>query len=179
MRKILIAGVGNIFHGDDGFGCEVVRQLKRCSFPDSVTATDFGIRSYDLAYALADGYDAVILVDALPGNDQPGTVHVLEPDVDQLLESSAAAVDAYSMNPLTALQAAQNAGGIQSKLFVVGCEPSRLEEDEGSMVLSEPVYNAVPKAIEAIRELVDEINSEADRVAHEEQEPQEASRVPA
>jgi hydrogenase maturation protease len=173
MRRILIAGVGNIFHGDDGFGCEVVRQLKRCSLPDDVTATDFGIRSYDLAHALADGYDAVILVDVLPGNGQPGTVHVLEPDLDQLLESSAAAADAHSMNPLTALQTAQNAGGIQSKLFVVGCEPSTLEDDEGSMVLSEPVYNALPKAIEAIQQLVHEINSEQDH------EPHEAAQVAA
>lgn len=179
MRKILIAGVGNIFHGDDGFGCELVRQLKRCSLPDDVTVTDFGIRSHDLACALADGYDAVILVDALPGNNHPGTVHVLEPDLDQLLESSAAAVDAHSMNPLMVLQVAQNAGGIQSKLFVVGCEPSTLEEDEGSMVLSEPVYNAVPEAIEAIRQLVSEINSEETRKPHEDHEPHEAGQVPA
>jgi hydrogenase maturation protease len=161
MRRILIAGVGNIFHGDDGFGCEVVRQLKRCSFSEGVTVTDFGIRSYDLACALSDGYDAVILVDALPGDGQPGTIRLLEPDLNQLTESFTDTVDPHSMDPLAALQTAQNAGGLKSKLYVVGCEPSTLEDDEGSMALSETVYGALPKAVETIRQLVNEINAEA------------------
>ena len=81
MKKILVAGIGNIFFGDDAFGCEVARQLAQRPLPKGVCVTDFGIRSYDLAYAIMDGYDAIILVDATPQGAEPGTVYLIEPDV--------------------------------------------------------------------------------------------------
>ena len=80
--KILVAGIGNIFLGDDGFGVEVARRLKENDFPDGVRVQDFGIRSYDLAYALLDGYDLTILVDAVPRASPPGTLYVIEPEIE-------------------------------------------------------------------------------------------------
>src|SRR5262249_6823047 len=108
MKKILIAGIGNIFYGDDAFGCEVIHQLLRSDLPEEVTAIDYGIRSYDLVYALTDGYDAVILVDAIPNQGKPGVVYLIEPDLARLDEMNRATVDAHGLNPLAVLQMAQN-----------------------------------------------------------------------
>ena len=155
MKKILIAGIGNIFHGDDGFGCEVARELIRRDFPDEVTVTDFGIRSYDLAYALTEGYDATILVDAVPRGENPGTIFLIEPDLDRLGAWEAKAVDPHSMNPVAVLQLAQAIGEIGGKLFLVGCEPAVLESDE--IGLSPPVQAAIPAAVGTIESLIAEI----------------------
>ena len=106
MKKILIAGIGNIFHGDDAFGCEVVRQLEQCALPAEVIIMDFGIRSYDLAYALTGDYDATILVDAASRAAKPGTVYLIEPDLGRLNELESTSVDAHSMNPVAVLQLA-------------------------------------------------------------------------
>ncbi|MGH7848434.1 MAG: hydrogenase maturation protease, partial [Candidatus Binatia bacterium] len=73
--KILVAGIGNIFLGDDGFGVEVARELAKRKLPESVRVVDFGIRGFDLAYALLDGYDLTILVDAAPRGGLPGTLY--------------------------------------------------------------------------------------------------------
>ena len=81
MKKILVAGIGNIFFGDDAFGCEVATQLARRPLPEGVRVTDFGIRSYDLAYAIMDDYDAVILVDATAQGAEPGTIYLIAPDI--------------------------------------------------------------------------------------------------
>ena len=81
MKRILVAGIGNIFFGDDAFGCEVASQLRRKPLPEGVRVIDFGIRSYDLAYAIMDGYDATILVDATPQGSAPGTIYLIEPDL--------------------------------------------------------------------------------------------------
>jgi hydrogenase maturation protease len=152
--KILVAGIGNIFHGDDAFGCEVIHQLNRVSFPDSVTVRDFGIRSYDLAYALADGYDVKILVDALPQKSAPGTVVLMEPDLAHLEHMESTEMDAHSMNPIAALQMARSAGPLRGKFYLVGCEPAVLEDETGEMALSQPVRDAVPKAVNTICHLV-------------------------
>jgi hydrogenase maturation protease len=82
--KILVAGVGNIFLGDDGFGVEVALSLSKRQLPESVTVKDFGIRGFDLAYALLDPWDAVIIVDALPRGEAAGTLYVVEPDLAAL-----------------------------------------------------------------------------------------------
>jgi hydrogenase maturation protease len=152
MKKILIAGIGNIFYGDDGFGCEVIRELSRKNFPDAVTVADFGIRSYDLAYALTIDYDAIILVDAVPRGEKAGTIFLIEPDVNRLGELEANAVDPHSMNPVAVLQMAQSLGEISGQLFLVGCEPAVLESDE--IGLSAEVSAAIPHAIEMIESLV-------------------------
>jgi hydrogenase maturation protease len=155
MKKILIAGIGNIFLGDDAFGCEVLRELKRVPLPEGITATDFGIRSYDLAYALNDSaYDTIILVDATSRGGEPGTVFLIEPDLSRLEQLEQSAVDAHSMNPVSVIQMTQALGGEKGKLYLVACEPAVLESEDGRVGLSESVRAAVPQAISMIQSLV-------------------------
>src|SRR5271154_4166138 len=99
--KILVAGIGNIFLGDDAFGSEVARRLMDETLPREVRVIDFGIRTYDLAYALMDGYDVTILVDTTAQGQTPGTVYLIEPDLTQLDQLDANSVDAHSVNPAT------------------------------------------------------------------------------
>jgi hydrogenase maturation protease len=155
MKKILIAGLGNIFQADDAFGCEVIRQLKPEAFPPGVTVIDFGIRSYDLAFALTNGYDAIILVDAAGRGGKPGTVYLIEPEASALDEDQQPAVDAHSMNPLSVIQMAQSLGGVCGKLYLIGCEPAELESDE--IGLSDKVQKAIPQAVAMIESLVKEL----------------------
>src|SRR5262245_23984623 len=107
--RILIAGIGNIFLGDDAFGVEVVRRLADRHLPEGVRAHDFGIRGFDLANALLDGYDAAILVDALARGEEPGTLYVLEPDVD--LPEDTTPIPAHDLHPAQALRLVQAQGG--------------------------------------------------------------------
>jgi hydrogenase maturation protease len=157
MKKILVAGTGNIFFGDDAFGCEVANQLARRALPEEVCVTDFGIRSYDLAYAMMDNYDAIILVDASPQGSAPGTIYLIEPDQKKLDELPDEAVNAHSMNPVRVLQLVRSLGGAPGWLRVVGCEPAILEAEEGAMGLSEKVQAAVQPAIELIESLIGNI----------------------
>lgn len=161
MRKILIAGIGNIFFGDDAFGCEVASQMLRRELPEGVHVKDFGIRSYDLAYALMEDYDATILVDASPQGNAPGTIYLIEPDIKKLDDLPEEAVNAHSMNPVRVLQLVRSLGGKPGYLRVVGCEPAILEAEEGAMGLSEKVQAAVLPAIEMIESLIREISNEA------------------
>ena len=161
MKRILVAGIGNIFFGDDAFGCEVASQLRRKPLPEGVRVIDFGIRSYDLAYAIMDGYDATILVDATPQGSAPGTIYLIEPDLKKLDELPDEAVNAHSMNPVRVLQLVRSLGGKPGWLRVVGCEPAVLETEEGAMGLSEKVQAAVAPAIEMIETLIHEILEEA------------------
>ena len=114
--KILVAGIGNIFLGDDGFGVEVIRRLP--SFSENVTVKDFGIRGYDLAYALLDDYDVTILVDAAPRGDVPGTLYVIEPEIaNEELEPPQPALDAHAMNPVSVLRMARSMGRVSGRIF--------------------------------------------------------------
>ena len=151
----MIAGIGNIFQGDDAFGCEVIRQMPAGAFPEQVTVIDFGIRSYDQAYAMTSGYDAVILVDAASRQQEPGTLYLIEPDVSRVGKLGVAAVDAHSMNPVSVIQMAQSLGGVIGKLYLIGCEPAALEGDE--IGLSARVQEAVPQALAMIESLVKEL----------------------
>ena len=161
MKRILIAGIGNIFFGDDAFGCEVASQLRRKPLPEGVRVIDFGIRSYDLAYAIMNGYDATILVDATPQGSAPGTIYLIEPDLKRLDDMPHEAVNAHSMNPVRVLQLVRSLGGKPGWLRVVGCEPAVLEAEEGAMGLSEKVQAAVAPAIEMIETLIHQILEEA------------------
>jgi len=167
VKRILVAGIGNIFFGDDAFGCEVASQLRRKPLPEGVRVIDFGIRSYDLAYAIMDGYDATILVDATPQGSAPGTIYLIEPDLKKLDELPDEAVNAHSMNPVRVLQLVRSLGGKPGWLRVVGCEPAVLEAEEGAMGLSEKVQGAVVPAIEMIETLIREILEEAGNLASE------------
>ncbi len=159
-KRILVAGIGNIFMGDDAFGVETARKLMQGALPDAVQVIDFGIRSYDLAYALAEGYDSIILVDATARGYAPGTVYLIEPDLTKLDQLDAGTVDAHSMNPVRVLQMAQSLGGQPGRLFLVGCEPAVLERQDGEFGLSDQVQAAVPKAIEMIESLISDLLQE-------------------
>jgi len=155
-KRILVAGVGNIFFGDDAFGCEVTRELARHSLPEGVRVIDFGIRSYDLAYAMMDDYAATILVDAAPRGRPPGTVYLIEPELNILDSPENEVVNAHGMNPVRVLQMVRFLGGTPRRVFVVGCEPAVLESN-GQLGLSETVRTAIPAAIETIKKLIDDL----------------------
>lgn len=159
--NILIAGIGNIFFGDDAFGCEVAAQLMRRPLPEGVRVIDFGIRSYDLAYAMMNGPDVTIFLDATPRGQPPGTIYLLEPDKNILDSNFGEVVNAHSMNPVRVLQLLHSLGGQPGRLYLVGCEPAVLETEEGAMGLSEKVQAAVAPAIEMIETLIREILEEA------------------
>ena len=150
-RKVLVAGVGNIFLSDDGFGVEVARRLSRAALPEGVKVVDFGIRGIHLAYELLDGYETAILVDAAPRGGQPGTVYVIEPQADPGNDQSAALLNAHGMQPDAVLGLLGVLGGRVQHVLVVGCEPSTVEEGIG---LSAPVQRAVDEAVRIVSELV-------------------------
>ena len=182
MKRILVAGLGNIFHGDDAFGVEVACALAGRALPEQVVVEDFGIRAYDLAYALTDSYDAVILVDTVARGQAPGTVSLIEPDAGPSFRVPASgcsepagtlkgghqtpveveqeAVDAHTMNPVAVLRMAQSLGGVNGKLFLVGCEPAVLECEGGQFGLSEVVRAAVATAVALIESLAHSLLSE-------------------
>jgi hydrogenase maturation protease len=159
VPRILVAGIGNIFLGDDGFGVEVTQRLLQRRWPDEVRVIDFGIRSLDLTYALLDGYETVILVDVAPRGGRPGTLYVIEPqDADQEpvpMES----LDMHGMDPAKVLRLARRVGGLQSvvkNVLLVGCEPQRITGDEEPpQELSPPVQAAIPEAVRLVESLVE------------------------
>jgi hydrogenase maturation protease len=155
--RILIAGIGNIFLGDDGFGVEVVRRLAVAHLPESVRVVDFGIRGLDLAYALQDGYETTILIDAFPNNQPPGTISVVEPDTSAPAEAPGGFVEPHSMHPLNVLRMATAMNGSVGRVLLVGCEPATLGGEEGHMGLSAPVEVAVDEAVRTAQALVRKI----------------------
>ena len=157
--SILIACIGNIFMGDDAFGVEVAQRLKLRELPERVRVIDFGIRGLDLAYAILDGNDVTILVDACPRGDRPGTVYVMEPDLNSMDagQEQSSAVDAHGMDPLNVLRLAKTMGGDLKRILLVGCEPETLGGEEGAMGLSKPVTDAVDEAVRVIDSLVAKI----------------------
>jgi hydrogenase maturation protease len=156
--RILVAGIGNIFLGDDGFGVEVVRRLAHCRLPEGVRVADFGIRGFDLTYALQDGYETTILVDACPHGQPPGTVYVIEPALDAAENAAQQGmVDAHSMNPMNVIRMARAMNVPIKRILLVGCEPETLGGEEGAMGLSAPVEAAVDVAVKQITSLIDRI----------------------
>jgi hydrogenase maturation protease len=158
--RILIAGIGNIFLGDDGFGCEVVRRLVQRELPAGVRVVDFGIRGFDLAYALMERNDAVILVDAVPRGEEPGTLYTIQPDLDQLGEAN---IETHGMNPVKALSLASAMGEKPARILLVGCEPACFD----GMGLSPAVEAAANEAVSMIEELIAEFARES---AHEDEQ---------
>jgi hydrogenase maturation protease len=158
--RILVAGIGNVFLGDDGFGVEVVARLAGRELPGGVEVADFGIRGFDLAYALMDGPDAAVLVDALPRGEPPGTLCVLEPDLDDL--DGAAPLDSHAMHPMAVLAMVRQQGGTVPPTWIVGCEPAVLDPDgEGRMGLSQPVAAAIDEAADMVAALVGRLSAPA------------------
>lgn len=161
-RRILVAGIGNIFLADDGFGCEVVRRLAERKLPTGVDVVDFGIRGLDLAYALHDDHEAVVLVDATPRGGEPGTVYVIEPEIE---DEGAVTLDTHGMDPVKVLRFARAMGAEPTRTIVVGCEPQVVlrgeNYDDMLMELSEPVRAAVDEAAKLVESLVEEIMTAA------------------
>ncbi|WP_078871978.1 hydrogenase maturation protease [Streptomyces sp. NRRL S-337] len=154
--KTLIAGVGNIFLGDDGFGVEAVRRLGAHPLPDGVEIVDSGVRGVHLAYQILDGYDTVLLVDATARGADPGTVHLLDATEPATPRPRAAALDAHHMTPDAVLAlldtlSAGTGGRPPRRVLVVGCEPADTAEGIG---LSDPVEAAVDEAVALILRLV-------------------------
>ena len=161
MQKptILVAGIGNIFLGDDAFGVEVVRRLAALKLPEAVRVADFGIRGFDLAYALQDGYETTILVDACPHGEAPGTLYVIEPDVKLLDDPEApqAVVETHAMNPMSVLRMARAMNIEVKNVLLVGCEPETLGGEEGQMGLSAAVEAAVDHAVQLVESVVNKV----------------------
>jgi hydrogenase maturation protease len=156
MPSILVAGLGNIFHRDDGFGVSVATKLSSASLPENVRVVDFGIRGFDLLSALLDGYDLTIFVDAVSRGGAPGTLYTIEPDLDALTENDAPEIyeNAHGLDPLKVLAAVKRTGAPLGRVLVVGCEPALLEDDTGHIGLTEQVEAAVDPAIETIHSLI-------------------------
>jgi hydrogenase maturation protease len=157
--RILVAGIGNIFMGDDAFGVEVARRLSQRTLSAEVRVSDFGIRGFDLAYALQDGYETTILIDACPRGAEPGTLFVVEPDLAEISASAnqGAEVDGHSLDPLKILRLAASMGWPMKRVLLVGCEPATLGPDEGAMGLSEPVSRAVEEAVSLVESVIQRV----------------------
>ncbi len=151
--RLLVAGIGNIFFGDDAFGVEVVRELSLRVLPPEIEVVDFGIRAHDLAFALTIPYDAIILVDATPRGEAPGTVCLLELDSAQG-GGEETPIDAHSLAPVQVLQMAKAFGGITAAVYLVGCEPKVLEPAGEELGLSDVVRSAIPSAISMLESLI-------------------------
>jgi hydrogenase maturation protease len=165
-KRILIAGIGNVFLGDDGFGVEVVKRLAGRELPEGVEVKDFGIRGMDLAYALQDGYELVVFVDATPRGGEPGTVYLIEPEVE---DDGEVTLDTHGMDPVKVIKLSRALGARPTRTLVVGCEPRVVlgGEDYGEMLmeLSEPVRVAVDEAVKLVESLVKEISEEGNSVS--------------
>ena len=166
-KRVLIAGIGNIFLGDDGFGIEVVKRLAGRGLPEGVEVVDFGIRGMDLAYALQDDYELVVFVDATPRGGEPGTVYLIEPEIE---EDGAVSLDTHGMDPVKVIRLARALGARPTRTLVVGCEPKVIPRRRGGsethpyddmlMELSEPVRAAVEEAAKLVESLVTEVGTD-------------------
>jgi hydrogenase maturation protease len=147
--RILVAGIGNIFLGDDGFGSEVIRHAEFRQDDLSVRVTDYGISGMHLAYDLLENWDTLVLVDAVPSRGNPGTLHIFQADHES--PSAAPGLDGHGMDPATVFASLRALGGSPPYTVVVGCEAGSVEEGIG---LTEPVAKAVPRAVRAVEEIV-------------------------
>lgn len=154
--RILIACIGNMFLGDDAFGVEVARRLAARALPDGVRVVDFGIRGLDLVYALFDGYEAVVFVDAMPRGGLPGTLYVLQPDVVDA--DAGTPTIGHGLDPASVLRLAASMGATVERILVVGCEPEPFDENaERNGRLSPRVQRAVAQAVVMVESLVERL----------------------
>ncbi|MCW3031362.1 MAG: hydrogenase [Solirubrobacterales bacterium] len=158
---VLVAGIGNVFLGDDGWGVALAGRLSARELPRGVDVADFGIRGMDLAYAIVDGYDAVVLLDATPRGHAPGTLYVIEPELDEIEMT----LDAHGMDPVKVLALARTLGAQElPRTLVVGCEPkTRMSAEDERIVaeLSEPVRASLDAAVELVEELLNDLTRTA------------------
>jgi hydrogenase maturation protease len=152
-HRLLVAGLGNVFLGDDAFGVEVAKRLATMALPETVRVLDAGIRSVHLAYELVEGnYDTAILIDIVSRGGDPGTVYVLEPEeADSLERVEAQAPDGHAIQPQHVIALVRRLGGRVGRVLIVGCEPSRIDGDAG---LSPAVDGAVGEATSLVLRLI-------------------------
>jgi hydrogenase maturation protease len=154
-----VAGIGNVFLGDDGFGVALAERLSRRELPPGVDVADFGIRGMDLAFAMQDGYDAVVLLDATPRGERPGTLYVIEVAGDE----GDPALETHGMDPVKVLGLVRTFGSEPPRTFVVGCEPRiqmSAEDEEIVASLSEPVRAALEPAAKLVESLISQLITE-------------------
>ena len=158
--RVLVAGIGNVFLGDDAFGVELAGRLAQQPLPAGVEVRDFGIRGLDLAFAMQDGYDAVVMLDATPRGEQPGTLYVVEVDPSE----GEPALDGHGMDPLSVIALVRAFGAAVPRTLVVGCEPAtRLTAADDELVgeLSSPVRAALEPALALVRSVLDELTGKS------------------
>lgn len=185
-QRILVAGIGNIFLGDDGFGVEVAQRLLQQRYPEGVRVVDIGIRGMDLAYMLLDDFDALILVDTVARGGPPGSLYLIAPEPpdggvetggEAGREAGRRAIETHSMDPVKVLAFAGTLGARLPQTLVVGCEPDPLDgdgldedgEEDMRMELSAPVQSAVEEAVRMVDGLVHELLSAREIVCNSEQ----------
>jgi hydrogenase maturation protease len=156
---ILVAGIGNIFFGDDGFGSEAARRLASRAGSSDVRVVDFGISGLDFACALMDGYDGIIMIDAVQRGGEPGTIYVIEPDLDDV-DRASPGIDAHTMDPMRVLALARSIGADLQNIVLVGCEPESFGDPaEGRLGLSPAVAEALDRAVRLVETLVARMSS--------------------
>lgn len=159
-KRVMIAGVGNMFMKDDGFGGAVIKKMANKTFPEGVEIKDFGTGGLKLAYDLMKGYDGLILLDASQRGEEPGTLYVIEPEensIESNLEDGGP-IDPHGSDPATILRFVKGIGAWPGKVLIVACEPATADDFE--IGLSEPVNEAVDKAVDLIDELLKDIYKE-------------------
>jgi hydrogenase maturation protease len=157
--RILVAGIGNVFLGDDGFGVALAGRLARRALPPGVEVVDYGIRGMDLALALQEDYAAAVLLDAVPRGQAPGTLYLIEPEPPE----GRGVPDAHGMDPVSVLALARAMGATPPRTLVVGCEPATrmsAEDEEIVAALSEPVRAALDEAVRLVESLLEELITE-------------------
>ena len=161
--RILVAGIGNIFLGDDAFGIEVVKRLTaNRRLPAGVEVVDFGIRGLDLTYTLLDNYTAAILVNAVPRGQPPGTLYVIEPELEDAVteDTDDLLIETHRLDPAKVLRLVRRMGGHVDRLLLVGCEPTPLGGEDFCHGLSLAVAAAVDEAVRMIRQVIARIYKE-------------------
>jgi hydrogenase maturation protease len=159
-KQILVAGIGNAWLSDDGFGGEVVKRLEARELPPGVTVTDFGTGGLDLAYEVMRGYDGLVLVDISRQGGEPGTLYVMEPDEDDIAAGieDGEMIDPHGMDPQTVLRFVRAVGGWPGKVVVIACEPAVVEEM--GIGLSPDVGAAVDHAVALVATTIDELRAD-------------------
>jgi hydrogenase maturation protease len=163
LRSILVAGVGNAWMRDDGFGSAVARALSERKLPDGISVMDAGTGGLDLAYEVMRGYDALVIVDVSRQGGEPGTLYVMEPEEDSVSGSieDGDTINPHAMDPQTVLRFVRSVGAWPGRVVVIACEPA--EVDDAGWGLSEQVQGAVQRAVDLVVETVDELRCTSSR----------------
>lgn len=169
--SVLVAGIGNIFQGDDAFGVAVAQRLSALHPPENSRVIDIGIRNIDLAFALLDNYDLTILVDATSRGGEPGTLYTIEIEPSDIPDAcdQTALVNSHELDPVRVLALAKSMGARFRKILLIGCESQIIDcDDTGHIGLSDVVEAAVNPAVAAIRRLVEEFRASSATIENEE-----------